>query len=106
MLQQYHPWGKPGAGVPRVGILIQYEYMYHTLNTLLLQQSPSGTLCVRKAGLALDSASPNMENLDAYYPFGRPGAGAPRRTESGNVITSIPINPNANYQQVGLIIMK
>ena len=34
-----------------------------------------------------------------YNPFGKPGGGAPRRSESGTAITTVAADPNTRFQK-------
>ena len=36
---------------------------------------------------------------DSFDPFGKPGAGAPRRSDSGNVMASIVADPDTRFQK-------
>ena len=45
------------------------------------------------------ASSRGREAEGGYYPFGRPGAGAPCRTESGNVITGFAADPDMRFQK-------
>ena len=71
------------------------------VSALSTQQSPSGSLVTRKRGLQLENTSHinGEQSQDVYYPFGRPGAGAPCRTDSGTVITGLPADPDVRFQK-------
>lgn len=47
----------------------------------------------------LDFVHPTPVNESTYSPFGQPGAGAPRRSESGGVVTSLRGDPETRFQK-------
>ena len=53
---------------------------------------------MRKKRLELGVDSIQHTPSEEYQPFGRPGAGAPLRTASGELHTQIPTNPTIRFQ--------
>ncbi|XP_054712992.1 trichohyalin-like [Uloborus diversus] len=77
MLLSYDPWGKPGAGA-KGGDSKRKKY-------------PEGRLP--------DETLPEEETMEGFIrKFGKPGAGAPMRTESGRIRTQIPGHPDIRFQ--------
>ncbi|XP_035205929.1 uncharacterized protein LOC118180955 isoform X2 [Stegodyphus dumicola] len=77
MLRSYHPWGKPGAGAKG--------------DDSKRKKYPEG----RIPGPEDDEE----ENMEVFIrKFGRPGAGAPNRTESGRIRTQITGDPDIRFQ--------
>ena len=77
MLKHHHPWGRQvGGGAPRV--------------------SHNGSVDTRLGKLDLED---NSSSQRAYNPFGRPGGGAPIRTQSGKFVTSLAGDPDIRFQK-------
>ncbi|KAG8177255.1 hypothetical protein JTE90_028210 [Oedothorax gibbosus] len=74
MLRSYNPWGKPGAGAKGGEDTKRKKY-------------PEGR-----------SPEPDQENGSFIQKFGRPGHGAPNRTESGRLRTQIPGDAAIRFQ--------
>ena len=79
MLKYPYPWGKQrGGGAPKI--------------------SNSGTMnnCFGKLEFKSNGSSTNK---DGYNPFGRPGGGAPIKSDSGTFVTALVGDPNIRFQK-------
>lgn len=60
------------------------------------QITRSGRLMTHRQALSLEGAA-TADNT-GQSPFGRPGAGAPLRSSSGKVVTSLRADPDTRFQ--------
>ena len=64
------------------------------------QLSPSGSTDTRRQKLDTEQASNGgRPDTPPYDPFGRPGAGAPLRSTSGKMVTSLKADPDTRFQR-------
>ncbi len=79
MLKHQYPWGRQrGGGAPKV--------------------SPSGTMNARIGKFDFRSNT-DTTNDCSYNPFGRPGGGAPIKSNSGKCVTALVGDPNIRFQK-------
>ncbi|XP_074653419.1 uncharacterized protein LOC141907612 isoform X7 [Tubulanus polymorphus] len=77
MLQRYNPWGKPGGGAPK---------------TFTDEQVDSNNR--KQKFREEDIKVTNQKSLPEFHQqFGKPGAGAPLRSESGKIVTEVHGDP-------------
>ena len=76
------------------GIII-YNYHHCGINNdnYCSQATLSGTRDTRRQRMTFDAISG-----EEYYPFGRSGGGAPLKTGSGKLQTSLKADPNIRFQ--------
>lgn len=71
----YNPFGRPGGGAPTIS----------TRRTKNMYKDYTRENKIRRMNIERDNAERNAKVVSTYYPFGRPGAGAPshstRRTK-------------------------
>lgn len=92
---EYFPFGRPGCGAPLrtdsghvMADLRQRQKhgppVHSNITPPLLSPTASPTLQYIQSG-----RRPRETNIAEYFPFGRPGCGAPLRTDSGDVIADL-----------------
>ena len=93
MLKDYYPWGAQGSGAPRVSTLLSFYFF-----TIITKITDSGSVLAQRQKF-IETQSPPVKLEDSFDPFGKPGAGAPRRSDSGNIMASIVADPDTRFQK-------
>ena len=99
MLRSYDPWGKPAPGAPRVNGPFCYRYFNENPLYLYLylsvQITSNGEIDARRT-IRREPAG-GAEGL--HGAFGRPGGGAPLRTDSGHVQVALKADADIRFQK-------
>ena len=74
-------------------IIITAVELIMIINYYCSQATLSGTRDTRRQRMTFDAI-----NGEEYYPFGRSGGGAPLKTGSGKLQTSLKADPNIRFQ--------
>ena len=100
----FFPFGRPGGGAPirdeSGGVVADLRSKVRTSydGPSLVEQSP------RRINQHQRKASPEVPHVaEAYFPFGRPGGGAPIRDETGDVVSDLRSKVRTSYDGPSMV---